>query len=131
MVSLATLDFKRARLPYSCLENPRDRGAWWAAVCGVAQSRTRLKRLSCSSSSRLPYRLHSLLLSHLLAFLKSDALFTTTCGEVYTVRNKWRSPANSLEKNGDPKSFQHCWVNVEVDPAPSEILRTEILVTSF
>ena len=29
-------------LKYSCLENPRDRGAWWAAVCGVAQSRTRL-----------------------------------------------------------------------------------------
>ena len=26
-----------------CLENPGDRGAWWAAVCGVAQSRTRLK----------------------------------------------------------------------------------------
>ena len=35
----------------SCLENPRDGGAWWAAVCGVAQSRTRLKRLSSSSSS--------------------------------------------------------------------------------
>ena len=34
-----------------CLENPRDGGAWWAAVCGVAQSRTRLKRLSSSSSS--------------------------------------------------------------------------------
>ena len=32
----------------SCLENPRDEGAWWAAVCGVAQSRTRLKRLSSS-----------------------------------------------------------------------------------
>ena len=30
-------------LQCSCLENPRDRGAWWAAVCGVAQSRTRLK----------------------------------------------------------------------------------------
>ena len=29
-----------------------DRGAWWAAVCGVAQSRTRLKRLSSSSSSK-------------------------------------------------------------------------------
>ena len=27
-------------LQCSCLENPRDRGAWWAAVCGVAQSRT-------------------------------------------------------------------------------------------
>ena len=35
----------------SCLENPRDGGAWWAAVSGVAQSRTRLKRLSSSSSS--------------------------------------------------------------------------------
>ena len=33
-------------LQCSCLENPRDRGAWWAAVYGVAQSRTRLKRLS-------------------------------------------------------------------------------------
>ena len=37
--------------PVSCLENPRDGGAWWAAVYGVAQSRTRLKRLSSSSSS--------------------------------------------------------------------------------
>ena len=38
-------------LQCSCLENPKDGGAWWAAVCGVAQSRTRLKRLSSSSSS--------------------------------------------------------------------------------
>ena len=43
-------------LQYSCLENPRDGGAWWAAVYGVAQSRTQLKRLSSSSSS------HSLVL---------------------------------------------------------------------
>ena len=34
----------------SCLENPRDGGAWWAAVYGVAQSWTQLKRLSSSSS---------------------------------------------------------------------------------
>ena len=33
-------------LQYSCLENLVDRGAWWAAVHGVAQSQTRLKRLS-------------------------------------------------------------------------------------
>ena len=38
-------------LQCSCLENPRDGGAWWAAVYGVSQSRTRLKRLSSSSSS--------------------------------------------------------------------------------
>ena len=38
-------------LQCSCLENPRDGGAWWAEVYGVAQSRTRLKRLSSSSNS--------------------------------------------------------------------------------
>ena len=37
-------------LQYSCLENPVDGGAWWAAVYGVAQSRTRLKLLSCLNS---------------------------------------------------------------------------------
>ena len=39
-------------LQYSCLENPVDRGAWWAAVSGVALSQTQLRRLN-SSSSRL------------------------------------------------------------------------------
>ena len=38
-------------LHYSCLENPRDRGAWWAAVYAVAQSQTWLKQLSSSSIS--------------------------------------------------------------------------------
>ena len=42
-------------LQCSCLENPRDDGAWWAAVYGVAQSRTRLKRLSSSSTSSEEY----------------------------------------------------------------------------
>jgi len=37
-------------LPCSYLENPRDRGAWWAAIYGVTQSQTRLKWLSSSSS---------------------------------------------------------------------------------
>ena len=37
-------------LQCSCLENPRDGGAWWAAVYGVSQSRTRLKQLSSSSN---------------------------------------------------------------------------------
>ena len=39
-------------LQCSCLENPKDEEAWWAAVYGVAQSQTRLKRLSSSSSNR-------------------------------------------------------------------------------
>ena len=40
-------------LQCSCLENPRDAGAWWAAIYGVAQSWTRLKRFSSSSSIHL------------------------------------------------------------------------------
>ena len=48
--------------PCSCLENPRDGGAWWAAVYGLAQSWTRLKWLSSSSSSRA-YEAHSLIIN--------------------------------------------------------------------
>ena len=38
-------------LQCSCLENPRDERAWWAAVCGVAQSWTRLKRLTAVAAA--------------------------------------------------------------------------------
>ena len=44
-------------LQCSCLENPRDEGAWWAAVYRVAQSQTQLKRLGSSSNSRRILRL--------------------------------------------------------------------------
>ena len=48
-----TREGKGTPLQSSCLENPMDGGAWWAAVYGVAQSRRRLKRLSSSSSPRV------------------------------------------------------------------------------
>ena len=47
-------------LQYSCLENPRDRGAWWAAIYGVAQSRTRLKRLSSKAAITKDHKLGDL-----------------------------------------------------------------------
>ena len=53
VTSLSLLRFGEGNgnpLQCSCLENPRDGGAWWAAVYGIAQSRTQLKRLSSSSS---------------------------------------------------------------------------------
>ena len=58
-------------LQCSCLENPRDGGAWWAAVYGVAQSRTRLKRLSSSSSSSEAWEwsCHILVVLALFSFL--------------------------------------------------------------
>ena len=52
-------------LQCSCLENPRDGAAWWAAVYGVAQSQTRLKWLS--SSNHLPHALTRPVQSHLSA----------------------------------------------------------------
>ena len=50
-------------LQCSCLENPRDGGAWWAAVYGIAQSRTRLKRLGSSSLNKAPQECRQLLLA--------------------------------------------------------------------
>ena len=46
-------------LQCSCLENPRDGGAWWAAVNGVTQSRTQRKQLSSSSNSSKQHGLFS------------------------------------------------------------------------
>ena len=62
-------------LQSSCLENPRDSRAWWAAICGVSQSRTQLKRLSSSSSSRI-LQVHSS-----LANLKQGKLGSGKAGE--------------------------------------------------
>ena len=36
---------------YSCLENPMDRGPWWAAIYGIAQSQTRLKLLAIAAAA--------------------------------------------------------------------------------
>ena len=62
-------------LQYSCLENPMDRGAWWATVHGVAKSRTRLSNFthithttSPTESKRLFYTSVSLLLSHIQGY---------------------------------------------------------------
>ena len=52
-------------LQYSCLENPRDRGAWWTSVHGVAQSWTRLKQQQQLSDSKMAISdLHLLVFSY-------------------------------------------------------------------
>ena len=66
-------------LQCSCLENPRDGEAWWAAISGVAQSRTRLRRLS---SSRKLHEIHismsisKILLEHRYNLLATGCLYT-------------------------------------------------------
>ena len=59
-------------LQCSCLENPRDGGAWWAAVSGVEQSRTRLKQLSSSSSISDPgkWTIVAITLGHVCTHMK-------------------------------------------------------------
>ena len=77
-------------LQCSCLENPRDGGAWWAVVYGVAQSRTRLKWLSVALLPRSKHLLFSWLQSPSAVILeprkiKSDTVYTVSpsiCHEV-------------------------------------------------
>ena len=64
-------------LQCSCLENPRDGGAWWATIYGVSQSRTRLKRLSSSSSSSSNLQSKQYVLLLLLSHFSRIQLFAT------------------------------------------------------
>ena len=79
-------------LQCSCLENPRDRGAWWAAVHGVTQSRTWLKWLSSSSRSNLYLLPHTYIITaknqginliSLYYLLLSTWLFSGACLSQY------------------------------------------------
>ena len=64
-------------LQCSCLENPRDRGAWWASVYGVSQSQTQLKRLSSRAA------LH---FSGIFWFLCQSHIVLITIDLVYTLK---------------------------------------------
>ena len=94
-------------LQCSCLENPRDRGAWWAAVSEVAQSQTRLKRLSSSGSNLAAHRpvLSGSCPKYLLcqsfasfvwsAFLSKRPSLSTNC----SLGKKWSRPTEAREKS--------------------------------
>ena len=78
-------------LQYSCLENPIDGGAWWAAVYGVAQIRTQLKQLS--SSSRIVHRAYPV-----AQMVKESAC---NAGDPGSIPGSGRSP----EGNGNPLQY--------------------------
>ena len=89
-------------LQRSCLENPRDGGAWWAAICGVAQSRTRLKWLSSSNSTRpsrinTPKRCPFYLFWNGLEWKSRKSRDTWSNRQVWPWSTKWsRAKANSI-----------------------------------
>ena len=109
-------------LQCSCLENPRDRGAWWAAVYGVAQSWTPLMWLGSSSSSTVFYRF-----IHVVACIRIPRLswliniplygYTTFCSFINVWMNTVVSTfeaVNNADTNTGIKylsfCFHFCWV---------------------
>ena len=78
-------------LQCSCLENPRDGGAWWAAVYGVAQSQTWLKRLSSSSSWPFTYIWKNIYSYPLLIF--KVRLLSLFCYWIICVSNRSKRPS--------------------------------------
>ena len=66
-------------LQCSCLDNPRDGGAWWAAVYGVTQSRTWLKRLSSSSCVWITIEAHSMVSSTVCPFMIIFYIYLLWC----------------------------------------------------
>ena len=100
----------------SCLENPRDEGAWWAAVSGVAQSWTGLKPLSSSSSSKYSTMQSSYLnsSSHSLGFPGgSDGKASArNAGDLGSIRETWvqsRDQEDPLEKKMAIHSSTLAW----------------------
>ena len=109
-------------LQCSCLENLRDFGAWWAAVSGVAQSRTRLKRLSSSSSRKhhgLPgglvvknppaeggdaYSILGLGRSHSIT---NGNLLQWSCLEIFMDRGAWWATVHGAAKSWTQLSNYH------------------------
>ena len=97
----------------SCLENPRDAGAWWAPVYGIAQSRTQLKWLSCRSSLLLRTSLfaacwdYSVIAVHwlfkpvfrLMQIIGSRALRLSSCDPLVLLpRGIWNLPKPGLKR---------------------------------
>ena len=94
----------------SCLENPRDGGAWWAAVSGVAQSRTRLKRFSIINIFIMLYNTSLVLITGILYLLsafigssgKESACSSGDMGDAGSILGSGRFPG---EGNGNPLQY--------------------------
>ena len=116
-------------LQCSCLENHRDGGTWWAAVYGVVQSQTRLKRLSSSSSSSKDTPTLRIPVKKQLQAVKGMNLVTWTWAtwislqERPCVLNWW---GYSWEAVSAPNSFRDCWTRelpcLTVIPLPGKFI---------
>ena len=121
-------------LQCSCLENPRDGGAWWAAIYGVTQSWTWLKRLSSSSSLYLTKKSTSLFLENFgvfSVFSERSWVFLKAWSDPYMLSRQFlnfffesiQSYKTTLQSENKPYKFNnmpsqgficscHCWVPI-------------------
>ena len=90
-------------LQCSCLENPRDRGAWWAAVYGVAQSRTQLRWLSSSSNTLARYCSKSSKLGFSIKWTENFQMFKLDLEKVKEPEVKLPTPFGSWRKQGNSR----------------------------
>ena len=107
-------------LQCSCLENPTDRGAWWAAVYGVAQSWTQLKQLSSSSSSSNSFSLWASLVAQLVK--KSPC----NVGDLGSIPGLGRSPG---EGKGYP--LQYSGLENSMDCIVHRVTKSQIRLSDF
>ena len=98
----------------SCLKNPRGTGAWWAAVSGVAQSRTRLKRLSSSSSSKGTFHAK-------MGSIKDRNGIDLT--EAEDIKKRWQEYTEELYKKDLQNPDNHIGVITHLEP---DILECEV-----
>ena len=101
-------------LQYSCLENSVDRGAWWAAVYGVAQSQTRLKRLSSSRDLFKKIRVTKGTFHAKMSTIKDrNGMDLTETGDI----KKWQEYTEEIYKKylHDPDNYNSVIIHLEPD----------------
>ena len=105
-------------LQCSCLENPRDGGAWWAAVYGVTQSRTRLKWLSSSSSRVGVTDINFTQYNNLVQFSCSVVSDSLQPHELQHARPPCPSPSPGVHSDSRPSS-PWCYPAISSSVVPS------------
>ena len=107
-------------LQCSCLENPRDGGAWWAGVYGVVQSRTWLKRFSSSSSSSNCYYKDVYITFDLfLPFLIKHSLqFPPSCTTSCSLDRMLLFSCQGVSDSAAPWTAAHCLLYSSMDLCP-------------
>ena len=106
-------------LQCSCLENPRDGRAWWAALYGVTQSRTWLKRLSSSSSSISSIMWNDMIFSH------TDEVTTL---ELTTCVSRVSDPCTPLSQLRMLLMIACCFLPSHKENSRIEYMRTKSLI---